>query len=85
MYASGVFSKYTFNPTDIEDGEARLLPNLFSQGGGMKRFAAPEDGDLRAGIRYEPSCAIAKIPHPAPSGARRPPSGENCSLSDDVL
>lgn len=50
MYTSGMFSKYSFNPSDIEDGDTRLLPNLFSEGGGMKRFATPEDGDLRAGF-----------------------------------
>jgi mannose-6-phosphate isomerase-like protein (cupin superfamily) len=50
MYASGIFSRYRFDPADIEDGAARLLPNLFSEGGGMRRFAEPGDGDLRAGF-----------------------------------
>lgn len=54
-YASGDFSRYTFRPEDIEVGEERLLPNLFAPGGGMKRFANPDDGDLRAGFTRVPA------------------------------
>lgn len=53
-YASGDFSKYNFDPGDIADDDTRLLPNLFAEGGGMKRFAAPDDGDLRAGFTRVP-------------------------------
>jgi mannose-6-phosphate isomerase-like protein (cupin superfamily) len=54
-YVSGEFSQYTFDPADIEVGQERLLPKLFGPGGGMKRFAAPEDGDLRAGFTRVPA------------------------------
>lgn len=53
-HASGEFFRYTFDPDDIEVGDNRFLPNLFAPGGGMKRFAAPEDGDLRAGFTRVP-------------------------------
>jgi mannose-6-phosphate isomerase-like protein (cupin superfamily) len=55
MHASGQFSRYNFDPADIEIGDDRLLPNLFAQGGGMKRFADPDDGDLRAGFTRVPA------------------------------
>jgi mannose-6-phosphate isomerase-like protein (cupin superfamily) len=55
MHPSGTFSRYRFDPDDIEVGENRLLPNLFAAGGGMKRFADPNDGDLRAGFTRVPA------------------------------
>jgi hypothetical protein len=54
MDASGTFTRYTFDPEDIEVGSGRLLPNLFGPGGGMRRFATPDDGDLRAGFTKIP-------------------------------
>ena len=53
-YSGGDFSIYQFNPEDIADDDSRLLPNLFAEGGGMKRFATPDDGDLRAGFTRVP-------------------------------
>ena len=47
---SETFSKYSFREADIVGGEGRLIPKLFSEGSGMKRFATPEDQSLRAGF-----------------------------------
>jgi mannose-6-phosphate isomerase-like protein (cupin superfamily) len=53
------FSKYSFREEDIVGSEGRLLPKLFGQGSGMKRFATPEDQALRAGFtRVRPGQAI---------------------------
>ena len=54
MYRNGEFVKITFDPDFIETGEGRLLPNLFGPGGGMRRFATPEDQELRAGFTQVP-------------------------------
>lgn len=49
-HAAGDFLKYSFDPAEIEVGEDRLLPLLFSSGSGMKRFVEPIDHALRAGF-----------------------------------
>ncbi len=50
MYSNGEFVHYQFRTEDIDGGDNRLLPNLFEPGAGMKRFAWPDDQELRAGF-----------------------------------
>jgi mannose-6-phosphate isomerase-like protein (cupin superfamily) len=47
---SEAFIHTSFSADEIDGGEERLIPGLFDQGSGMRRFATPEDRALRAGF-----------------------------------
>jgi mannose-6-phosphate isomerase-like protein (cupin superfamily) len=44
------FTKTSFRRDEIDGGDDRLIPALFEEGSGMRRFATPEDRALRAGF-----------------------------------